>query len=94
MSKNLDSKKLKLIKIIMSIGEENLLDKIDYNIYESQNGHTAILEKVVQPTKKSISIEEMIKEQNYTPISADEFFQLAGQLEIEESLENLLAQLD
>ena len=36
----------------------------------------------------------MIKEQNYTPISADEFFKLADQLEIEESLEDLLAQLD
>jgi len=32
MTKNLDSKKLKLIKDIMNIGEEDLLDKIDKNL--------------------------------------------------------------
>lgn len=94
MTKNLDAKKLKLINTIMNIGEENLIDKINDDIKERQNGHLAIFEKIVQPTKKAISIEEMIKEQNYTPISANEFFKLADELEIEESLEDLLAQLD
>lgn len=78
----------------MSIGEENLLDKLNNNINKSQHGDAVIFDKVVQPTKKSITIEEMIKAQNYTPVSADEFFQLADELDIEESLEDLLAQLD
>ena len=44
--------------------------------------------------RKTISIEEMIQEQNYKPITANEFFQLTDELAIEEPLEDLLAQLN
>jgi len=94
MTKNLDTKKLTLIREIMQIDEENLLDKINEDIKVSKNGQSTIFEKAIQPTRKSISIEEMIKEQNYTPISSKEFFKLADELDIKESLEELLAQLD
>jgi len=36
MTENLNAKKLKLIDAILSIREENLLDKIDENLKESQ----------------------------------------------------------
>jgi len=36
MTKKLDAKKIKLIKVIMNIGEEDLLDKIDKSLQENQ----------------------------------------------------------
>jgi len=91
---NLDAKKIILIKEIMKIEEENLLDKLNDDIKESQNEQLTIFEKATQPTRQAISIEEMVKEQNYKPISSEEFFKLADELDIKESLEHLLAQLD
>lgn len=40
------------------------------------------------------TIEQMIKEQNYEPIEKDEFFKMVDELEIEESIEELLSMLD
>ena len=93
MTKNLDAKKYRLIKEIMNINEEYLLDQIDDNIKKALQKKVAIWDEVIQPTKQTISIEEMIEEQNYTPIQAEEFFELAKQMNIEESIEELLEQL-
>lgn len=93
MTENLDHRKYKLIKEIMSIEDEAQLSKLEVQMDEIQ-GKSSLWQKVIAPTKDSISLKEMIKEQNYKPISKEEFFQMAEELEIEESLEDLLAQLD
>lgn len=48
----------------------------------------------VRPIRKSVTLEELIAEQNYQPIKKEEFFRKTSELEIEESLEELLAMLD
>ena len=41
-----------------------------------------------------ISIDEMVKDQDYQPISAEDFFKKASEIEWEESLEDLLQMID
>jgi len=47
----------------------------------------------IKSTRKDVTIEQLIKEQNYTPIKRKDFFAKAKDLNIEEPLEVLLAQL-
>jgi len=55
---------------------------------------SVLREKILRPVRATISLEEMIREQNYQPIEREEFFELAAAIGIEESIEELLAQLD
>jgi len=47
----------------------------------------------IKPIKKAISIDEMIKEQNYKPIEKERFYKKVTTINIEESLEELLKKL-
>lgn len=93
MTESLDRRKYKLIKEIMSIEDEAQISKLEHQIDEIQEV-ASIWERAMVPTRDQISLEEMIAEQNYKPISQEEFFRLAEEIDIEESLEELLAQLD
>ncbi len=93
MTENLDHRKYKLIKEIMKIEDEAQLSKLEDQMDEI-HGKTSLWQEVIAPIRDHISLEEMIKEQNYTPITQAEFFKMAQKIEIEESLEDLLAQLD
>lgn len=93
MTKNLDEKKYQLIQEIIKIEKETLLLKIEHDIKEAQK-QTEIWSKIISPVKKTITLEEMTREQNYKPITKEEFFKLTADLNIEESLEDLLAQLN
>lgn len=93
MTENLDNRKYKLIQKIIEVDNENQLSKIESEVEKISEGES-VWSRVIKPIKETISIEEMIKEQNYTPISKEEFFKLAEELNIEESVEELLSQLD
>ena len=93
MTKNLDSIKFSIIKEIMEIDEETVLTRIKEDI-SSIRSKNSLLEKVTQPTRTSVSLDDMKKEQNYSPIQKEEFFKLVEEIDIEEPLEDLLSQLD
>lgn len=93
MTKNLDSRKYKLIQEIMKIEDESLLSIFEQKMEEFQDKPSA-WHKSITPIRESISIEEMKQEQDYRPIKKDTFFKLAEELNIEESIEELLSQLD
>ncbi len=93
MTKKLDSIKFSIIKEIMEIDEESVLTKIQEDI-SSIRSQGSLLDKVFGPTRSTITLDEMKKEQNYTPIQKEEFFKLTEEIGIEESLEELLSQLD
>ena len=94
MTINLDSRKYKLIQEIMKIDREEDLSKLEDRVQSLQTrGDTRFLE-AVKPIRRSVSLEELIAEQNYQPIKKEEFFQKTSELEFEESLEELLAMLD
>jgi len=47
----------------------------------------------VKPIRSNVSLEQIMAEQNYKPISYKEFRKLADKLELEEPIEELLALL-
>ena len=84
MTKDLDSRKYKLIQEIMKLDNEEALSKLEEEVFWT----------AIKPLRKTITLEQMIKEQNYKPIEKDEFFKMVDELEIEESIEELLSMLD
>ncbi|MEM1119185.1 MAG: hypothetical protein AAGJ18_01970 [Bacteroidota bacterium] len=88
--------KLKLVEELLQLKEEQSLRKIEKEIkYLSETEKKAALrQKVYRPTRATISIEQMKKEQNYQPINKEDFYKKAAKLNIREPLEELLSMLD
>lgn len=94
MTKSLDDRKYKLIQEIMRIDREEDLSKLEDQIDALHGQNNPKFWTAVKPVRKAVTLEELIAEQNYQPISKEEFFQKTNELEFEESLEELLAMLD
>ena len=92
MTKDLDSRKYRLIQEIMKLDSEEALSKLEEEVEAIQQEE--VFWTAIKPLRKTITLEQMIKEQNYKPIEKDEFFKMVDELEIEESIEELLSMLD
>ena len=92
MTKDLDSRKYKLIQEIMKLDNEEALSKLEEEVEAIQQEE--VFWTAIKPLRKTLTLEQMIKEQNYKPIEKDEFFKMVDELEIEESIEELLSMLD
>lgn len=93
MTRNIDSKKIKLIEEIASINSESELDrlvKVIQLVKLSGKHGKSIFEK----TKNSISIKELKEEQDFKGINRKEFNRLVDELDVQESIEELLAMVD
>jgi hypothetical protein len=93
MTKNLDKRKYKLIQEIINMDDEVSIAKIEDQI-EAIQKEDNIWHAVIKPMRRTITLAEMKVEQNYIPIDEETFFKLAEKVEIEESIEELLAMLD
>ncbi len=62
------------------------IEKVLNTIFESQE----LGGSVIKPVRKQISVEEMIKEQNFTGINRQEFDDLISKIDIQEPLSELL----
>ena len=60
---------------------------------KSTSSQTNKFRSAVKPIRQSVTIAQLIDEQNYTPIKAEEFYKEVAELNIEEPLEELLAML-
>lgn len=78
----------------MRIDREEDLSKLEDQIDALHGQDDIKFWTAVKPIRKTVTLEELISEQNYQPISKEEFFQKTNELEFEESLEELLAMLD
>ncbi|WP_375562842.1 hypothetical protein ACE193_10060 [Bernardetia sp. OM2101] len=85
----IQERKYNLIQQIVLLQNERLLAQL-----EAQMGQQDIWDKVVRPMRKEISVETLIKEQNYKPISKQSFFEQANAIQITEPLDELLEMLD
>ena len=92
MTKDLDSRKYKLIQEIMKLDNEEALSKLEEEVESIQQEE--VFWTAIKPLRKTITLEQMIKEQNYKPIEKDKFFKMVDELDIEESIEELLSMLD
>lgn len=93
MTKNLDSRKYKLIQEIIQMDDEDSITRIEDQIEAIQKKDN-IWHAAIKPMRKTITLEEMKEEQHYTPLDEKIFFELAERVRIEESIEELLAMLD
>lgn len=92
MTQDLANRKYKLIEEITDINNEGLL--IELEEYLAKLRAKREWHDIVKPIREEISIEELKKEQGYKPISKEEFDKLVKDLDIEESIEELLSMLD
>lgn len=91
MTTTLDNRKQRLIQEILKLDREDDVSKVEAQVEAIQSAN-AVLQQI-KPTRKGVTLEQLIEEQNYTPIKKEEFFAKAKALNIEEPLEDLLAQL-
>jgi hypothetical protein len=90
MQQTLDNRKKQLIEQIEKLDNEAFIQEIEKKMLQFQQEP---IWKAIKPLQKTISIEEMIAQQNYKPISKSAFFQKTAEIGIEEPLEELLAML-
>ncbi len=98
-------RKLRIIQAIMNLEKELSIKKIEQELahlyeFERVNRKTddqiqgeGYLWSLVQPIKEHITLEEMIKQQNYRPIEREKFFEKASKINIQEPIEELLGML-
>lgn len=94
MTENFENRKYRLIREILKINREEDLSKLENQVESIYSKVDSSFLKAVKPIRKTVTLEELIAEQNYRPIKKDDFFRKTGDLEFEESLEELLAMLD
>jgi hypothetical protein len=92
MTLNLDTRKYRLIKTIMDLNDEMSIGFLENQVEELEQ--KAKFWEAIKPIKKATTLEEMIAEQNYKPISAAAFFEQASAIEMNEPIEELLEMLD
>lgn len=87
----IETKKLHLIKRIMEIDDESIIDKIDELVGERPDKDIdSILRKMSKPIEKKLDIEKVKKEQNFQPIDKAEIERLIKEADIQEPIEELL----
>ncbi|MEL7220303.1 MAG: hypothetical protein AAGJ93_03225 [Bacteroidota bacterium] len=97
----LESKKYSIIEWIISIADEKVIDTIQAvkERIESQNserrqdkpGYSSSTYAEIK--SRSVNVEELKEAQNYSPTSSEDLTRIAKDLNIEQSIEELLADL-
>lgn len=89
---NLDSRKYRLMKLIMDLDDEKSIELLENQV--KQLDPKAPFWKAIRPIRQKFSLEEMIAGQNYKPVDADTFFKQADEIQMKESIEEMLEILD
>ena len=93
MTQDINTRKYKLIQQIIQLDDEQAISRIEQEVKQALSTDEK-LNLVIKSIRKSLTIDQMVEEQEYKPIKADEFFNIANEIEWEESLEELLEMLD
>ena len=96
-TQTLDSLKINLIVEITHLDDEISLRQIDKTIKEIKKRPTEkqleMLKKLAKPIRKKLDLEELKREQNWKPIDRQEFDRLVKELDIQEPVEQLIADI-
>ncbi len=92
---NANDLKINIINLITKINDVDKL-KMIYNNLEEVNQSTKgiTLNDTTIELREGVSFQQILDEQNYRPISYEEFRKIADDIEWDHSLEELLEQLD
>jgi len=89
-----EAKKLNIIKVIMSIDNAQALDQLEEQVIQlKRQTEQPDIAAAIRPIRKNVTLEQIVEEQNYKPISYQEFRKKADEIEWEEPLEELLGML-
>jgi len=97
---NIEIKKYKIIQLIMSVADEQLIEQISRNVRqlvparEEVSENTSLVEdpitKYSTVIEQEFDLEKIKKEQNYTGIDAKKMYRLIEEADIQEPIEELL----
>ncbi len=90
-----DKKNIKretIMELIESIDDSKL--NLVYSKLKEIKASEVDLSKYLKPIPKTIDIEQLKKEQNWKPLDKERFYKVIDEMDIQESIEELIAQLD
>lgn len=93
MTINIQDRKLRLIQRIAALDNEQALSDIEAQLDAKVDSTNDVFDGIIKPTRKQLTVEDLIEEQNYQPITKEQFYEKVEKLNIEEPLEDLLAML-
>lgn len=87
----IEGKKLYLIRKIMEISDESVIDRLDELIGEkSEEDKEWVLRQLDKPMKEKLDLEEVKREQNFEEVDKEEIKALIKEADIQEPIEELL----
>lgn len=86
----IETRKYKLIEQIMKLDNAVAISKLEEQVKKLENEK---FWKAIKPMRKNITVEQLKEEQNYTPISKEDFYKKVAELNITEPLDELLEML-
>ena len=95
MNANLEAKKNNILRIIMSVNDEAVIDEINakvINLLPEMDEAEQYLNTI--QIEEDIDVEKLAREQNYTGIDLEEMNEILGDFDVPQSTEELLAILD
>ena len=96
MDLKIESTKLRLIQLILSINDKGALMDLEKKVHEVSdefNGKKPDINLALKSIRSNVSLAEIDKEQNYRPVTDEAFRRDADQLAFNEPIEELLALL-
>lgn len=96
-TKTLDRRKIELIVQITNLDNEEAVRQVENFVGFLNQQPTAeqleMIKKVAKPIRKKLNVADLIREQNWKPIDREEFDRLIKEIDIQEPLEQLLADI-
>jgi hypothetical protein len=86
---NMEALKYEIFAKIVGIQDEAILQKIK-ELLQSISNENDLFNRVIKPIRETISIEDLIKEQNYNGFDRDGFNNLVSEMKIEDPIDELL----
>ena len=86
----IEALKYEIFAKIVSIQNEAVLQRVK-EMLEGISKDNDLLYRVVKPVREKITVEDLIREQNYKGFDRAEFDQLVIELDIQDPIEELLA---
>jgi hypothetical protein len=89
-------RKYRLIQLIMSVDNDEILSSIEDTIAKSQKPSPSPKPSfwdAVKPIRKGVPFEQLLAEQGYKPLTYEAFRSKADEVDMQESVEELLALL-
>ncbi len=86
---NMEALKYEIFAKIVGIQDEAILQKIKEWL-QSISNENDLFNRVIKPIRDKVSIEDLIKEQNYNGFDRDGFDNLVSTMKIEDPIDELL----